>query len=358
MGRIRTAYLNTLEKSCAYDKVKDAADEICGRIVDMGYIIVKRSPVSCYLDPKERPMKHIFIVNPVSGKGKAKTLVPLIEAYFETHPGNYEIIETQGHGAATEIAARYHVEDDVILYSVGGDGTAFEVLNGLNDKVPMAVIPGGTGNDFFRMTGYKIKDFEKIIADTVEGKNVRVDHGMCNGKKIINTSSMGFDAQINNTATRIGKNLPIPRTMVYLVSVFITLSQLRAYNLTLELPEGTHKFRAVLIVINNGRWYGGGFQPTPMADIQDGHFDICVIDECNWFTVLKMLPKYMKGTHINEPIAHFFKTERFTLKSEGNVDIAFDGEALVGDRFDYTIIKGGLYMRVPKASTLDENYPL
>ncbi|TFG81934.1 MAG: diacylglycerol kinase family lipid kinase [Erysipelotrichales bacterium] len=323
----------------------------------MGYMTVSRNLAFFSPNPRSDPMKHIFIVNPVSGKGKAKKLIPLIESYFANHPGEFEIIETLDHGSATEIAGRYHKEDDVVIYSVGGDGTAFEVLNGLNDQVPMAVIPGGTGNDFFRMTGYKIKDFQKIIADTIEGKNVRVDHGMCNGKKIINTSSMGFDAQINNTAERIGKNLPIPRTMVYLVSVFITLSQLRAYDLTLELVDGIHKFRAVLIVINNGRWYGGGFQPTPMADIQDGQFDICVIDECNWLTVLRMLPKYMKGTHINEPIAHFFKADQFTLKSEGNVDIAFDGEALVGDRFDYHIIKGGLYMRVPQSSTLDSKYP-
>jgi diacylglycerol kinase family enzyme len=175
--------------------------------------------------------------------------------------------------------------------------------------------------------------------------------------KIINTSSMGFDAQINKTAEDIGKKLPIPRTMVYLVSVFITLSKLRAYDLSLELADGIHRFHAILIVVNNGRWYGGGFQPTPMADIQDGHFDICVIDECNWFTVLRLLPKYMNGTHINEPIAHFFKADKFTLLSNGNVDFGFDGESLVGDRFEYQIVKGGLYMRVPQVSTLSSTYP-
>lgn len=302
-------------------------------------------------------MKHIFIVNPVSGKGTAKKLIPLIRTYFATHTGDYEIIETTGRGAAAAIAARYPSGSDVVLYSVGGDGTAFEVLNGLHDKVPMAVIPGGTGNDFFRMTGYSDKDFAKIIADTIEGRTVRVDHGLCNGMKIINTSSMGFDAQINKTAEDIGKKLPIPRTMVYLVSVFITLSKLRAYDLSLELADGIHRFRAILIVVNNGRWYGGGFQPTPMADIQDGQFDICVVDECNWLTVLRMLPKYMNGTHIHEPIAHFFKADKFTLRSVGNVDFGFDGEPLVGDRFDYQIVKGGLYMRVPQVSTLNSTYP-
>jgi diacylglycerol kinase (ATP) len=303
-------------------------------------------------------MKHIFIVNPISGKGTAKKMIPLIEAYFASHPGEFEIIETQSHGSATEIAARYPSGSDVVLYSVGGDGTAFEVLNGLNDQVPMAVIPGGTGNDYFRMIGSKEKEIAKLIADTIEGKNVRVDYGLCNGKKFINSSSMGFDAQINKTADDIGRKLPIPRTMVYLVSIFITLSQLRAYDIALEMQDGTHKFRAILVVINNGRWYGGGFQPTPMADIQDGQFDILVVDECNWLTVLRLLPKYMKGTHINEPIAHIFKADQFVLKSVGNVDFGFDGEPLVGDRFDYTMIKGGLYMRVPQASTLDSKYPL
>lgn len=303
-------------------------------------------------------MKHVFIVNPVSGHGRAMKIVPLIHNYFKTKPGDYVIHETTGHLSAKEFTSRYTANDDACVYSVGGDGTAFEVLNGLNDGVRMAVIPAGTGNDFFRMAHVSSKDMALLLAQTIEGKDVHVDYGSINGNRIINTSSMGFDAQINNKATSIGKKLPIPSKLVYIVSALITLSELQAYNLTLELPDGEHHFHAVLIVINNGRWYGGGFQPTPMADIQDGYFDICVVDDVKWYTALRLLPKYMKGTHVTEKYAHFFKADKFVLKSEGEVDIAFDGEPIRGNRFDFEMKKGALWLRVPQHSPLDSNYPL
>ena len=98
-------------------------------------------------------MKHIFIVNPTSGGGKPATLIPVIHEYFKDKKEPYEILLTERNGHATDLTRRYSIKDDVTLYVVGGDGTVFEVLNGLNDSVPMAIIPAGTGNDAFRMLG-------------------------------------------------------------------------------------------------------------------------------------------------------------------------------------------------------------
>ena len=96
-------------------------------------------------------MKHIFIINPTSGKHHAIQLIPVIENYFKTHSEAFSIIRTERPGHATEIARRFKAEDDVTLYVLSGDGTANEVHNGLTPKVPMAIIPVGSGNDFFRM---------------------------------------------------------------------------------------------------------------------------------------------------------------------------------------------------------------
>ena len=95
-------------------------------------------------------MKYVFIVNPTSGKGKSLRFVPLIENYFKNSEEEYEIIYTEYPKHATEIAARYTEKDDVILYSVGGDGTATEILDGLDLSVRFGVVPGGTGNDFLK----------------------------------------------------------------------------------------------------------------------------------------------------------------------------------------------------------------
>ena len=67
-------------------------------------------------------MKHVFIVNPISGQGNGVEYIPVIDAYFKQNPGEYVIEITDRAGHATEIARKYSSEDDVILYSVGGDG--------------------------------------------------------------------------------------------------------------------------------------------------------------------------------------------------------------------------------------------
>ena len=95
-------------------------------------------------------MKHVFILNPFAGKKDSETYMGLISEYFSTHGGEYRILTTEYPGHASELAARYTAEEDVCVYAFGGDGTAYEVLNGLNDGVAMALIPNGTGNDYFR----------------------------------------------------------------------------------------------------------------------------------------------------------------------------------------------------------------
>ncbi|HQB32965.1 MAG TPA: acylglycerol kinase family protein, partial [Erysipelotrichaceae bacterium] len=135
-------------------------------------------------------MKHIFILNPTSGKGKSLRFVPVIENYFRNKDKEYEIIYTEYPGHATEIAQRYNEKDNVILYSVGGDGTANEMLAGLDLNVRISVIPGGTGNDFFKSIDLNKRTDEEIIRAVVEGEDMDIDFGVLNGKtRFINIAS-------------------------------------------------------------------------------------------------------------------------------------------------------------------------
>ena len=126
-------------------------------------------------------VKSIFIVNPVSGKGRSLKFIPLIEEYFVRNPGDYEIIRTERPGHAREIAARYHSEDDVIIYSVGGDGTANEILNGLNDGVGFCVFPAGTGNDLYKSIDTRKLSDEELVRGLLEGEDISIDYGVFNG---------------------------------------------------------------------------------------------------------------------------------------------------------------------------------
>ena len=296
-------------------------------------------------------MKHIFIINPIAGKKDSTRLIPVIEKQF-TSNDDYQIIVTEQIGHATQIASTYQKADDVCLYAIGGDGTAFEILNGLNDGVPMAVIPNGTGNDYFKMINYPSDDIEQILVDTINGKTVLVDYGLANDRRYLNSSSMGVDADVNDLANKIGAKYPVPKSMVYIVATIITVFSVKPIDIDMILDGKEIKKNALLIAVMNGKYYGGGFLPTPMADIQDGLFNICVVEDMKFSRIVKVLPKYFKGEHLGIPEISFYQAKTAILNTPNEVLYGCDGETKYATRIKYQLFKKALSLRVPKESTL------
>jgi diacylglycerol kinase (ATP) len=296
-------------------------------------------------------MKHIFIINPYSGTHTGVSLVPIIEDYFTNHPADYIIHQTLYHKHAYELAQKYS-EEDVTFYVIGGDGTTNEVLNGMSSRHTLAIIPSGTGNDFYRMLQIPKMSVEQLVAQTVEGKVVTVDYGMANQLRFINCFSMGFDADIGIMADRLKKKYPVLTPFVYGIATFSML--LKRQNRPLTLDFGTRRLEtnSLMVAVMNGQFYGGGFAPTPMASIQDGELDVCVVENTFLLNVLRLLPKYMKGTHIKERVVRFYKIKQMSLEGEFEMNAQTDGEGMVTQKIEFAIVSKGLKLRVPLASKL------
>ena len=154
-------------------------------------------------------MKHVFIVNPVSGRGKALKVSLGIKKICEEEKLDYEIHYTNGPKDATRIAKEVKGSKNII-YSVGGDGTLNEVLNGvIGTKNMLAVIPAGSGNDFYR-TLSKMDDEMPLI-----------DVGKVNGKYFLNVVSIGIDAEVAKNA-EVMKKLKVPTSQIYNASIVYT----------------------------------------------------------------------------------------------------------------------------------------
>ncbi len=300
-------------------------------------------------------MKHIFLINPFAGKKDSKNYIPVIDEYFKDKDEEYEILVTLRPGHATELASRYHQEDDVCLYCLGGDGTAFEVLNGLNEGVRMAVIPNGTGNDYYRNFSLG-KDYsvQELLIKTIEGKNVKVDYGIANNRRFLNASSMGIDADINQEANRIGKKYPIPKSLVYIIAAINLLRHPKPIEFHLEIDGKKMETTSLLAAVMLGKYYGGGFKPTPAADLQDGKFEVCLIDNMPVKRIFKLLPLYMKGEHTEMPEAHMMQAEHVLMDVKEPVLYGCDGEPVLETHIEYRIVRNGLNLRVPKESALHE----
>jgi diacylglycerol kinase (ATP) len=296
-------------------------------------------------------MKHIFIVNPTSGTQQSPQLIPLIERYFAAHEDAFEIMQTNAAGHAKRLAEACTTPGDV-LYVLGGDGTANEVLNGLQAGVHMAILPSGTGNDFYRMLKLPPLSLEEVLIQTIEGKNVKVDYAMADQQRFINCFSMGFDADIGLLADRIKKQRPWLSPLAYGIAIVMKLLNRKNQPMRLIFNDRVLQTNSLMIAVMNGQYYGGGFMPTPEASIQDGVLDVCVVENTNLLNVLRVLPKYLKGTHTREKIVQFFKVTSLRLESASILNGQTDGEGLSVQTIDFKIIAHGLSLRVPHISGL------
>ena len=115
-------------------------------------------------------MKHLFIINPMAGKGRTLEYIPEIKKIFKVIKDEYFIQITNRPGHATEIVRSYVKTDIFRVYSIGGDGTLNEVLNGIvGSGSSLAVIPSGSGNDFFRSLCNDNK-LSNLLLRTIKGE--------------------------------------------------------------------------------------------------------------------------------------------------------------------------------------------
>lgn len=296
-------------------------------------------------------MKHIFILNPTSGRGSAKAIVPMIKEYFLNNEEEYEILETQYPGHAKELASMYHKEDDVCLYAVGGDGTLWEVVNGMHPEVTFSLIPSGTGNDFFRMMETNVYDMPKLLKDTIEGEELRIDYGICNGMRFVNMLCMGIDADVNARVNEVGKASIVPKKFLYVTSALKVIQKLNPLSFMLKADGKEEKKQGLLVAIMNGRNYGGGFTPTPDADFNDGVFDMCVVRPMKLSQLIPLLPKYFSGTHTKyTDLVEMSQVESVQLHFDQPVNVSLDGEMFQMMDIDAHIVKNGLSIKIPKGS--------
>jgi diacylglycerol kinase (ATP) len=81
-----------------------------------------------------------------------------------------------------------------------------------------------------------------------------------------------------------------------------------------------------MTVITNGRCFGNGFWVCPDARVDDGFFDLMIAQAVSRLTILRMIPRLMKGTHVSEPIVRMARAQRVVIESDQPLVVETDGE--------------------------------
>jgi len=296
--------------------------------------------------------RYLAIVNPVAGSGRCGKLAPTAISRLRGAGLEIDVVETRAPVEATHIANQAYANGRRHFIAVGGDGTAFEIVDGLfpqageGDRVRLGFLPMGTGNSFLRDFSDQGAEYaiESLIRGSVRNCDVvRLTHdqGMLH---FINVMTIGFGADVGSLTNRYFK--PFGQAG-YAVSVFVNIVNLnsRVYPFQIDTGESWRR-PTVLTSFCNSRCTGGKMQMAPLADTADGLLDVISVEKMGRVALLGNFPKIFAGTHIHIPQVKSARTKSVDFDIPEAIDILIDGEALRHIPKQLTVLPGVLEVGV------------
>jgi diacylglycerol kinase (ATP) len=280
-----------------------------------------------------------IIVNPAAGAGKTGKLWPRIMSLFQGHGLRFEHSLTEAPGHAIELAKTAAKKGYDMVVSVGGDGTINEIVNGLyasgsiKDNL-LGIVETGTGGDYVRTVGTP-RDYEEACRRFVQPKKRIVDLGVVEYSKnshkeerlFVNFAGMGIDSEIVRRTTQQYKKLGgLP---AYLMGMLTSLVKYHNRKVVITVDGKTEEATILTVIMNNGKYGGGGMYTAPQADLADGFLDVMVAGDLGKLEFIWSLPRLYKGTHLTHPKVKTKRVKEIEISSPGEkLFIQADGELL------------------------------
>lgn len=297
-----------------------------------------------------------IIVNPAAGAGKSARRWPRVRALLKSLGLRFEHRLTEAPGHAVELAREAAGDGCEYVVAVGGDGTVNEVVNGLHRAAALpatvlGIIGTGTGGDYLRSMDVS-RRFPDACQRLLKPEPRRVDLGMVaygsNGGRdercFVNFSGIGFDAEmVRATKTHFKRLGGLPS---YLLGLLTTFAVYRNRRISLKLDGETETRKICTVVAGIGRYGGGGMMTTPDASLDDGLFDVLIIDDIGKLELLKALPTIYRGTHLNHPKVTVKRARRVEIITETVTALQADGELLGETPATFRVLPGALRIAV------------
>lgn len=277
-------------------------------------------------------MRVKIIMNPWSDQRQAINHKAEIETLVQKY-GTADLVLTEKPGHASQLARQASDEGYDLIVAAGGDGTVHEVINGLirGDKADtiLGVLPIGSGNDFAYGLGLPLDDLENTVARLFQGQPRLVDVARIedeNGRYKIfdNNFGLGFDAVVVIRTEAINR---IQGFMMYLTAVFQTIAfYYQTPHIDVWFDDEKVSQETLFLAMGIGPRGGGGFFLTPDAVSNDDLIDSCLVNPISRLTMLSLLGKAIKGTHIHSKHVTMRKNKRIRIQSNMPLPIHIDGE--------------------------------
>ncbi|MFZ1141006.1 MAG: diacylglycerol kinase family protein [Candidatus Sulfotelmatobacter sp.] len=292
---------------------------------------------------------YLAIVNPAAGGGRSRKLLgPALER-LQAGGIEVQVSQTRVPGEATDIAREAYGRGVRNFIAVGGDGTSYEIVNGLypqalgGGRPTLAFLPLGTGNSFVRDFSDRGVEYgiESLLAQRSRACDVMRLRHRTGVIHYINLLSVGFTADV---ATLRAGRFSNWGEIGYLTSILLTLARFkrRPFPVRVEGSESFDNRRCLFLTFNNSKFTGGTMMIAPKAEIDDGLVEYVRWGPIGRLGLIRNLPGLYDGTHIEHPLAERKAVRRIEFNLEGPADVMVDGEVLTLHCEELDVLPGAL----------------
>lgn len=275
--------------------------------------------------------RWLVIANPAAGGGRCASLYPATLQKLEAAGLQLDVVTTAAPGDATRLAREAWASGTRRFIGVGGDGTSYEIVNGLfplegDERPTLGFLPLGTGNSFLRDFSEEpaTHAFEALVHGRTRSCDVLRARHADGVLHYINLLSIGFVADVNATTHRRFKRLG---EAGYTLGVLTELAGLAPRPFPMAIDGATPVREPLTFAsINNSRFTGGKMMMAPFADTGDGRADLVLVGAMGRLRLLTTFPRIFSGTHVEAEGITSEQVQRVTFQLDEPVDVMVDGE--------------------------------
>jgi YegS/Rv2252/BmrU family lipid kinase len=292
----------------------------------------------------------LLVVNPASRRGDRASTAALDAFRAAGVECDAVLTQSSGHGGelAGALAARYD-----LVFTLGGDGTAMEVVGALaGSDIPVGILPGGTGNLLARALGIPL-DIRRAVRVLLGGHAVPIDLGsLTTGAGVRRhfafAAGVGADASmVANTSSVLKRHVGV---LAYVVSGTAAMLRRDSFRVRVTVDdEVVERDATAVMVANVGRVLDGLLTLGPGIRPDDGRLDLCVYSGGRMADALRVGLRLVRGDFRADPCAVFRAGRRFRVETIPARPVQADGELLGSTPFEVTVVPGAARLLVPLA---------
>jgi diacylglycerol kinase (ATP) len=298
------------------------------------------------------------IVNPHAGKRRVGDEIPELERTLQARGLPYELRRTEGPGDATRFARETLEAGGRFVVAVGGDGTVHEVVNGMMDggrplvaNAVLGVVAAGSGCDLVRtfgLPGDVTRSCQHLLGDNTYPLDIgQLTYTGPDGTRLTryfpNVAEAGLGAAVTARAGRLPRWLGQAK---YFAAFWLTLPRYRLAQVRIQADRRSYEGPALMIIVGNCQYYGGGMKISPRSYPGDGVLDVLLFTgpKSDAFT---LLPRVYRGEHVpHDHIKEFRVKHELTIEADRPLPLEADGEVLGSTPATFEVVPQAIRMKL------------